>query len=169
MFHDELEIFGTGQVRSVQTLEFQQALFPTTKPAAELAGFYYFDYLNHLSPFIRVRYRSDGGVDIRLLGLTLLSFGAARIGVGRDTAAVRYPIQTGLLVQRGQERTGELRFEIHRKRLVAAVEGYYSAVIGPGGSEWRKAVYLRSQGAAHQRVMQRFLDELAGRLLTGPR
>lgn len=166
MFLVDAEIFGTGQVRSVETLEFQQALFSTTKQTAELAGFYYVDYLNQISPLIRVRYRGDGGIDIRLAGVTLLSFGAPQILMGRDVAAVRFPIRSGLLVQRGQQRTGELRLEIGRRKLVMAVEGYYSSLIGPGGSEWRKALYLKTQGRIHLRVAERFLDELAGRLLT---
>ncbi|MFZ5816582.1 MAG: hypothetical protein ACOY93_14990 [Bacillota bacterium] len=166
MFHDELEIFGTGQVRSIQTLDFQHALFPTTKRAAQEAGIYYFAYLKEQSPLLRVHYREDGGLSVRLLGITLLSFGAPRIQTGPEVAAIRYPILTGLLVQRAQQRRGELRFEVRPRRLVMAVEGYYSSLIGPGGSEWRKAIYLRTQGAIHLRVAERFLDELAGRLLS---
>ncbi len=170
MFRDELEIFGTGQVRSVQTLDFQQALFATTPQAAQEAGIYYFDYLNHLyPPFVRVLYRDHGGVEVRSLGLTLLAFDAPRVLTGRDVAAIRYPITTGLLIQRGQFRTGELRFEIRPHRLVMAVEGYYSALIGPAGREWRKSLFERTQGRIHLRVAEQFLDELAGRLLTGRR
>jgi hypothetical protein len=170
MFQEELEIFGTGQVRSVQTLDFQQALFPATKQAAEEAGLYYFAYLGQLyPPFLRVRYRDDGGVEIRLLGVTLLSFGAPRILSGPGAAAIRYPILTGLLVQKGRERTGELRFEIRPRRLVMAVEGYYAAIIGPSAAGWREAIYRRTQAAIHRRAAQQFLDELAGRLLTGRR
>lgn len=166
MFHDEMEIFGTGQVRSIQTLDFQQALFPTTKQAAEEAGFYYFSYLGQLyPPFLKIRYREDGGIDVRLFAITLLSFRAPRVVTGRDVAAIRYPIRAGLLVQRGQQGTGELRLEVRRRRLVMAVEGYYAALIGPAGSEWRKGIYLKTQGAIHLRVAERFLDELAGRLL----
>jgi hypothetical protein len=166
MFHEELEIFGTGQVRSVQSLEFQQVTFPTTKQAAEEAGLHYFAYLNQLSPFIRVRYRADGGVDVRLLGVTLLSFGTPRILAGLGAAAIRYPIRSGLLVQKGQEGRGELRFEIRPHRLVMAVEGYYAALIGPRGSAWREALYHRTQAAIHRRVAEQYLDELAWRLLT---
>lgn len=170
MFHDEMEIFGTGQVRSVQTLDFQQVTFPTTKQAAEEAGLYYFAYLSHLyPPFLKVRYRNDGGVDIRLLGLTLLSFGAPRILSGMGASAIRYPILSGLLVQKGQERQGELRFEIRPHRLVMAVEGYYSALVGPRASAWREGLYRRTQAAVHLRVAERYLDELAGRLLAGRR
>lgn len=170
MFHDEMEIFGTGQIRSVQTLDFQQALFPTTKQAAEEAGLYYFAYLSQLyPPFLKARYRTDGGVDLRLLGVTLLSFGAPRIVAGLDAAAIRYPILTGALVQKGQERQGELRFEVRPRRLVMAVEGYYAALVGPAGSGWREAIYRRTQAAVHLRVAEQYLDELAGRLLTGRR
>lgn len=170
MFLDEMEVFGTGQVRSVQTLNFQQVLFPTTKRAAEEAGLYYFAFLNQLyPPFLKARYREDGGVDIRLLGITLLSFGAPRVQTGENVAAIRFPIRTGLLVQKGQERRGELRFEVRRRQLVMAVEGYYAALVGPRGSHWREALYRRTQAAVHLRVAERYLDELAGRLMTGRR
>lgn len=170
MFHDELEIFGTGQVCSVQTLEFQQAVFPLSERAAEEAGLYYFAYLAQLyPPFLKVRYRDDGGIEIRLLWLTLLSFGAPRIISRSDRTAIRYPIIRGLLVQKAMERTGELRFEVHRRRLVMAVEGYYSALVGRKGREWRRGLFERTQGRVHLRVAERFLDELAGRLLTSYR
>jgi len=170
MFHDEQEIFGTGQVRSIQTMEFQQTLFPTTPQAAQEAGILYFDYLNHLyPPFVRIRYQDNGGVEIRALGITLLSFDTPRVLTGRDVVAIRYPIRAGALVQRAQRRTGELRFEIRPRRLVMAVEGYYSALIGPGGSEWRKSLFERTQGRIHLRVAEGFLDELAGRLAMGRR
>lgn len=170
MFHDEMEIFGTGQVRSVQTLDFQQVTFPTTKRAAEEAGLHYFAYLNQLyRPFIRVRYGTDGGVQIRLLGITLLAFGAPRILSGHDVAAIRYPILSGLLVQKGQERRGELRFEIRPHRLVMAIEGYYAALVGPKGSAWRESIYRRTQAVVHLRAAEQYLDELAGRLLAARR
>lgn len=162
-----MEIFGTGQVRSVQALDFQQVHFPTTFRAAEEAGIFYFTYLGGLRPpFLRVRYREGHGPEVRLFGLLLLAFGAPRVTTRRDVAAVRFPIEAGLLVQRQMRNRGELRLEIHPHRLLMAVEGYYASLIGPGGSEFRSALYERTQGAIHLRVAERFLDDLAARLLS---
>lgn len=166
MIRDEMEVFGTGQVRSVQSLELQQARFTPSKNGVQEAGYRYFTYLNQrFRPWIRIRYREDGGIQVRCLGLTLLAFGAPRLATGREVVAIRFPIVGGLLVQKGMRRSGELRFELRPRQLVMAVEGYYAALIGQKGSDLRRVLYERSQAAIHRRVAEEFLDEWLSRLL----
>lgn len=168
MVQEENEIFGTGQVRSIQTLELQQARFSPSRAAVQEAGFAYFTYLDHLfRPFLRIRYHESGSVDVRLLGAALLTFDSPQLLTWGVVEAIRFPIRDGLLVQRQMRRTGELRFELHTTKLVMAVEGYYAALIGPRGSDLRRWFYERSHAAIHRRVAERFLDEWLGKLVTG--
>lgn len=170
MIREEMEIFGTGQVRSIQTLELSQARFSPSRAAVQEAGFAYFTYLGRrFRPFLRIRLHADGSIDVRLLGATLLAFDPPQMSTRGVMEAVGFPIRGGLLVQRQMRRSGELRFELHPTKLVMAVEGYYAALIGPRGSDLRRWLYERSQAAIHRRVADRFLDEWLGRLLTGAR
>lgn len=167
MVTDETTVFGTGQVRSVQTLALPGVRFAPDRQRVAEAGFAYFAYLNRLArPFLRVSFGSDGGVAVRLVGVTLLSFRRPEIREEPGRAAIRFPIAAGVLVQRRMRGNGELRLELHTDRLVMAVEGYYAALAGQGGSDLRRWLYERTQAAVHRRVAARYLDEWLSRLIT---
>ncbi|WP_158506908.1 hypothetical protein [Symbiobacterium thermophilum] len=166
MLTDETTVFATGQVRSVQTLAVPGVRFVPDRHQVQEAGFAYFAFLDRLArPLLRVRFGERGTAAVRLCGITLLSFRPPEVREAPGMASIRFPIAAGVLVQRPMRGRGELRFEMHADRLVMAVEGYYAALAGAGGSDVRHWIYERTQAAIHRRVAARYLDLWLGRLI----
>jgi hypothetical protein len=173
MFHHHQEIDAIGRVRSVQTFDLPFAQNPTPAGAAE-AGRRYWDFLRRTGlGVLQVNPRPDGGVDVDLPGLLLLSFAPPAI-IGHDGGfAVRYRIREGSMVQRSGINQGYLQMGLGRRRLSLAVECYHAALVGPNRHPLRVGFYLVTQSAVHVAVARGYLGLLARRSISscqsGPR
>lgn len=160
MFTHEQSIDAAGLTRSVQTLAYESGVDPSPAAAAA-AGQRYWGFLRRFGlGLLQVKQRSDGGVQIKALGLLLLAFGVPSIVADDGGFAVRYPIELGAVVQRQGRGQGYLQIGLGAQRVSMAVEGYYSALVGPRRNPLRVAFYLATQSALHLLVARLFLQEL---------
>lgn len=165
MFTNHQEIDAVGRVRSVQTLDLltngpRSSPGPSSTDAAD-AGERYWRFLRRVGlGLLRVKPRSDGGVEVGLPGLLLLAFGAPKIAPHDGGFAVRYAIESGIMVQRQGRGQGYLQIGLGARRVSMAVEGYYSAMVGPRRNPLRVAPYLATQSTLHLVVARAFLHEL---------
>lgn len=168
MFRHQQQLSPEGQVRSVQTLTLSPPLpAPLTEADARVAGDDYFHgFLGRLArPLLQVARRADGGVTVRALyGRTLLRFGPPAVVHLEGAIAVRYPIETGAVVQREGEGQGYLGVRLSPGELALEVDGYYARIPGRRGALLRRWFYLASQNSLHVLIAWLFLRRLATKL-----
>jgi hypothetical protein len=139
-------------VLSIQTLPLAH---PLTAVDVHLAGRVYWDFLRRI-PFLRVDVAPDGGVRIRLTGITLLAFTAPVVVPLPEGLALRYPIGGGAAVHPAHSRNGYLQMGVERSQVSLAVEGYFPNLV-----RVHPRIYEWTQAAIHLRIARGYLPLLA--------
>jgi len=163
MFTHKQTISPQGMVYSVQTLT---APMVASEGLEETAGKLYFLHVYRVGfPLIQTRQRPDGGGEILALGLRLLSFSRPIISPG----SIRYPIESGLVVQKGREGQGHLQMAFGGGSVSLMVDGYYASLPGPRTRRIRTWFYNRTQAALHVHIARGYLPKLAELVRENPR
>jgi hypothetical protein len=141
---------GDGTIDTEQRVRtFEPLVELTDRGACELGRGYWLEVDRAGRRLVRAR-EAEGGVELTVLGLPLLTFGPGQIAVNGDGVSCRYPIRGGLLARRPGGTLTLAQSGGERPELSVAVTGYVP----------RLGVLYAPQRRFHVSVSRRFLRRM---------
>jgi hypothetical protein len=157
---------STGRIGQDGTIELtQRARLPlpvvpvSTEGAVHLGEVYWQAVRAVTLGLVRIRER-DSGLELRVLGVTLLAFGPAETRVDQDEVACTFAIRGGLLAR---EPGGALTLaqETARPAIRSTIAGYTPRLAPRAGDRsWTGALYTQGQQRVHAATSRRYFRRL---------
>jgi hypothetical protein len=151
-----------GAVESEQRATLSGAVVDFSFAGAEQLGRLYWHEVERMTRrFVRARQR-DGSLELRVLGHgpALLRFGRPTVKAAGELAYCSYPIEGGLLAQRG---AGEIIFEQvgSPPTVSSTIRGFLPSLAARRGRpDWTGALYTNLQSRIHVAVSRRYFNRL---------
>ncbi len=152
-----------GAVESEQRVALRAPVVEFSAAGAEHLGRMYWREVERITGHLVRAREHKGSLGLRLLGRgpALLRFGQPTFEVSTTLACCRYPIEGGLLAQRG---VGEIVFaQVGGKTpaVRSAIRGFFPSLAArTGGPDWTGALYNRVQSQLHVLVSRRYFARL---------
>jgi hypothetical protein len=153
----------TGAVRFEQRVRSAGLLVDQTEQGALALGQRYWTEVERFTcRLVRVRQR-ERGLELRLLGVTLLRFGTPLAAVDESGTWSRFPIIGGLLAR---SPSGSITFAQTvgpAVELRATIDGFFPRFDSrPGHHPWTGALYRQVQRRLHLVISRRYFHRLLG-------
>ena len=161
-WHSSEHVSPTGAVVFEQRVHASRPLVAQSEAGALALGERYWREVEAFTRVVRPRSR-DGELELRMLGVTLLRFGAPETVVDEAGALSRFPITGGLLARSPGGSISFAQTTTDPVELRATIDGFYPRLAGrPGAPLWTGALYRQVQRRLHTGISRRYFRRMIG-------